>query len=94
MIQQNRIDSRETGYPNLSDQLVLRNPGTGFQLAAGSTDEQTESLAKQALEKLTIDQVRAEINFGRFTLHASSETQNRAKELMEVLKDYLAEIQK
>jgi hypothetical protein len=94
LIQQNRIDSRETGYPNLSYQLVERNYGGDFQLMTGLTYEQTEDLAKHALETLTIDEVREEINFGRFTHTSSSGIQNRAKELMEVLKDYFAEIQK
>ena len=91
---QDRVASRETDYPNLSYQLVPRNPGTEFQLVEGLTDEQIEGLAKHALETLTMDQVRGEINFGRFTHHVSENIQNRAQELIEVLKTYQMEIQK
>ena len=93
-IQQDRVDSRETDFPNLSNQLVLRNPGNGFQLADGLTEEQTEGIARHALESLTMDHIRGEINFGRFTHTAASGLQDLAKELMEVLKDYQTEIQK
>ena len=95
-----RIDERETGYPNVSYQLVPRNPTAmqndtvvELQLETGLSDEFLNERFKAAQDPSFRNHVIAEINLARFIRGITFDLQTKAVNLTRRLKEYQAEIE-
>jgi hypothetical protein len=86
-----RIDERETIYPNMSYQAVFR--ADEFSLDPSLTEEELERLASRAMQVLPIGAVVAEINFSRFVEVTLTEADEWRQDLMERLEAYRSTIQ-
>ena len=78
---QNRIDERETEYPQLTYELVPRSSGFGETVVLGLLDELSEDEAAEVVEgvfnSVPRQQVASEINLSRF-IRSSFELQREA----------------
>jgi hypothetical protein len=95
-----RIDERETEYPNISYQLVPRNPTTmqndtvvELQIETGLSDEFLNERFKVAQDPAFRNQVIAEINLARFIRGITIDLQAKAKSLISRIEEYQAEIE-
>ncbi len=96
----NRIDERETDYPALSYQLVLRthtNQNEGVvseqEIESGLSDTQLNELVALVRASAIGDHVTAELNLARFILQIELDLQGRAVSLTSLLEEYQARIQ-
>lgn len=104
-----RMDARETEYPHLSYQLILRDsvmPGGGtalefdvessqteYELETIKDDEETAKLIRQIINSPLKDHLKAELNFGRFAHRSTLLVQAQAQDLISMLEDYQREIE-
>jgi hypothetical protein len=93
----NRIDERETAYPNLSYQLIPRNiihqGKSEIEVELGLTKEQLREIAKLIDDSPIRSYVTSEINLGRFIRGITMEIQSQAVNLVKQLKEYQKEIE-
>ncbi len=95
--QHNRIDERETAYPNLSYQLIPRNiihqGGSEMEVELGLTNEQLRELAELIDDSPLKSHVTAEINLARFIRGITMDIQSQAMNLVKQLEEYQKEIE-
>jgi len=97
----NRIEERETAYPDLSYQLVPRGisnierPGLVLEreLESSLSEAQLNELVAMAQASPIKDYVTAEINLARFIHAVSLDLQGQALSLTQLLEDYRTAIQ-
>jgi hypothetical protein len=87
-----RAEERETGYPDMSYQLVPR--ATEFGLATGLSDEQLEHLVDRVINSSLRDHVIGEINFTQFLTEQYSSWKNRCLKLIDDLESYRSTIER
>ena len=90
-LQADRMEERETHYPDLSYQLALRE--TEFDALAGLSDKQIEQLAEDAFNSGLRAHAIAELNFTRFAEETLPILEASVDDLMTELQTYLDTIQ-
>lgn len=95
--QHNRMDERETAYPNLSYQLIPRNKihqgESEMEVELGLTNEQLKELAELVDNSPIRSHVTAEINLARFIRGITIDIQSLAMNLKKQLEEYQKEIE-
>ena len=97
----NRIDERETDYPELSYQLVPRRISTGpnegvvweLEVESSLSDTQLNGLVELVQDSSIRDHVTAELNLARFIRGIELDLQGRAVSLIGLLEEYQTSIQ-
>ncbi len=90
-----RIDARETQYPHISYQLVLRGTDEGFDefaLDPTLSRQQIEQIIALVMESQLKDYVIAEINFGQFVQQRFNDLISQNTEIIDELESYLETI--
>ena len=94
----NRLDERETSYPNITFQYIPRAMDIGpylkdTKISADLTDEELDEVARLIFESGIEDHITGEMNLGLYTKEFYQFITDEANELIQVLKDYQEEIQ-
>lgn len=96
----NRIDERETAYPDLSYQLVPRGPATvtasgagDLTLEPGLSDHALNKLVKAARQSSLEKHLIAEINLARFIRGVTEYLRTQGSELLTRLREYQKKIE-
>lgn len=87
----NRIEERETQYPDISYQLVTRV--NEFELDPGLSRPQLERLAAGVFDSSLLNHVIAEINFTRFVRQMFIALQTECDDLVTELQSYMETLQ-
>jgi hypothetical protein len=86
-----RAEERETGYPDMSYQLVPR--ATEFELATDLSDDQLERIVDRVIDSSLRDHVVGEINFTQFLIEQYTSWKNRCLKLIDDLESYRSTIE-